>query len=132
MNPNIQPQGTVNTQYKIDFFTWHYSQALPQFINSRPQKLLEIIKYVNINPLFLNLFAPYKRMVPSPKTTISDRLSYELTSRFVGFWVRLILIFVGICLTFSLVLYEILASIFYLLPIFSISKYLNFQKNTFF
>lgn len=115
-----------------DFFAWHYSYALPQFINSRPQKLVEIIKFVNIDALFLNLLAPYRRMVPKPKTKISDRLSYEITSRFVGTGVRVTLIVTGIFIIAGTFIFEIAASLFYFLPVFSISIYNSFKKNTFF
>lgn len=132
MNPTNPPEGKVETRQQLDFFTWHYSQALPQFINSRPQKLAEIFKYVNIGALIKSLFSPYRRLVAKPKTTLSDRLSFELTSRLVGFGVRLILVVVGIVIIIALIIYEALAAILYFLPLFSISNYLSFKNNTFF
>lgn len=132
MDPQNPPEGKIETQSQIDFVSWHFSQELPQFIQSRPAKILEIIKFVNISALLKNLLSPYRRLVAKPKTSISERLSFELTSRFVGFSVRLTLIIAGIFIICAFFIYEIIASAIYIIPIFSFSKYSRFQKNTFF
>ena len=115
-----------------NYFVYHFTYALPKFIKSRPERLAEEARYLNIWGLFRNLFAPYKRLILGKNATLLDRLSFNLVSRGIGAVVRLFLIIFGIFLLIIFAFVFIIQVIFYLPPIASLTDYLLFRRYTFF
>lgn len=125
---------TVQTTQKPpqDYFSYHFAYALPNFISSQPEKLKDQISYLNFAGLLKNLFAPYRRLTANQKVSITDRISFNITSRFVGASTRLVLLIFG---TFFLVFYAIfliIQIIFFIPPIASLPGFIVFKQNTFF
>ncbi len=116
-----------------NYFVWHYTQALPDFVNSRLERFRQSFVYFNLSGLLKNLFAPYRRLTlakTGPGDLIEkfiDRLSFNLISRTIGAIVRIIFLIIGV---FGLVIFvavDIIAILFYLVPVFSLPKYLNLR-----
>ena len=115
-----------------NFLAFHYTCALPNFIKTRPNHLREVLGLFSIADLAKHLFSPYKRLTITKKTTLANKLSFDLTSRFVGASTRLILIVIGLVATVCVAIFDLLAIIFYIFPIFSIFSYTKFRNQTFF
>ncbi len=115
-----------------DYFSYHFSYALPNYIKTRPDHLMSIAEFFNIVNLTKNLFAPYKRIVSTTKTTLTDKISFNLISITIGAIVRLILITTGILALVAFLVLDYVSVIFYLVPIFSYPGFLQKKQNTFF
>ncbi len=117
-----------------NYLVWHYTQALPQFVSSRLDKFQESFVYFNFASLLKNLFAPYRRLTlakTKPGNLIEkflDKLSFELISRSIGAVVRIIFLGIGLFGLLVFVIIDLIAILFYLLPIFSFPKYLNLRS----
>ena len=130
---NTNNQLKNNTAYTPkSFLSYHYTIALPQFIRSRPKKLAEEFKFLNIAGLTLHLFSPFRRLTSGKKTSAFDRFSFDLISRIIGAIVRILLIFPGLFIFLLFAFAYVWEIIFYLVPIFSLSNYLKYKHNTFF
>lgn len=122
-----------------NFISYHYSVALPQFIESRLTQLANTPKTFNVSGLIKNFFTPYKRLEVSGKNekfgakTFADKLTFNLTSIFVGAGVRLTLIFTWLLATVLLAILDIaIVPIYALIPLFSYPKYQKEVNETFF
>ncbi|MCR4324775.1 MAG: ATP-dependent Clp protease ATP-binding subunit [Candidatus Curtissbacteria bacterium] len=112
-----------------NYFSYHFSYALPNFIKTRPAHLASVAEFFNIASLTKNLFSPYRRMTSTTqKTTLTDRISFNLISRGIGAIIRLIFIAIGIFAIAIFFIYEIVASLLYILPIFSLPGYLKLKS----
>src|SRR3989344_8365639 len=130
---NTNNQLKNNTAYTPkSFLSYHYTIALPQFIASRPKKLAEEFKFLNIVGLTLHLFSPFRRLTSGKKTSAFDKLSFDLISRLIGAIVRILLIFPGLFIFLLFAFAYFWEIIFYLIPIFSLPNYLKYKRNTFF
>ena len=115
-----------------NYFIYHFTYALPNFVKSRPQRIAEEARYLNIFGLIKNLFAPYRRLTQSKKASLVDRLSFDLVSRCVGAAVRIILITFGIFLLLIFAFVFFIQIILYIPPIASMPDYFLFLRYTFF
>ncbi len=115
-----------------NYFIYHFTYALPNFVKSRPQRLAEEARYLNIFGLIKNLFAPYRRLTLGKKASLADRLSFELVSRGVGAVVRLFLITFGVFLLLIFAFVFLIQIILYIPPIASLPDYFLFLRYTFF
>jgi len=109
----------------IDFFIWHYLQA-PQFILQLCFNYLVFIShFFSLGTLLKTLFSPWRRVQLKPRKAgfslerFFERLTFNLISRTIGFWVRLLLIFAGlisslIVIGFSLCLFVVWQFLFFL------------------
>lgn len=113
-----------------NFFSYHFGFAWPNFIKTRPAHISATLASFNILSLLANIFSPYKRLTSTQKTTLADRLSYDLISRGIGASVRLIFIASGLLVTALVIVFDFFAAIFYIIPIFSYPQYLEKQNNT--
>ena len=105
---------------------------MPNFVKSRPQRIVEEARYLNIFGLVKNLFAPYRRLTQSKKASLVDRLSFDLVSRGVGAVVRIFLIIFGIFLFIIFAFVFLIQIILYIPPIASLPDYFLFLRYTFF
>lgn len=115
-----------------NYLTYHFSRAYPEFLSSIPKRFEQNLEFVNIWNLLKTFFKPYKRLTLSKKTTIFDRISFNLISAGVGAGARFVLILTGLLILFIFVLYYMIAAIFYLIPIFSFGNFIKYKNNTFF
>lgn len=113
-----------------NLISYHYSVALPKFIESRIAQITNSPKTFNVSGLLKNFFSPYKRLEVSGKNekfgakTFADKLSFNLTSIFVGASVRLILIFAWILATILLAILDLfIIPVYAAIPLFSYPKY---------
>ncbi|MEX2028442.1 MAG: AAA family ATPase, partial [Candidatus Curtissbacteria bacterium] len=119
-----------------NYFVWHYTQALPDFIKSRLDKFSQAAVYFNLGSLVKNLFSPYKRMTlanTAPGNIVQkfiDRVSFDLISRAIGAIARIIFLIIGAFGLIAFVIFDLVTIILYLLPIFSLPGYFH-QKNQF-
>ena len=135
-NPKL-PRPSPSVKFKImennlpaNFLAWHWRQALPQFVKSRLQNLATTFGYFNILTLSRSLFTPYRRLVQRDKTSILDRLSFNLISIAIGATVRAVLIIAGVTAAIIAAIFDLLIVILYsLLPLLSLPKYLNLRQN---
>lgn len=107
------------------FVTYHFGQAWPNFVKTRPAHIAAVFNNFNIGGLFLNIFSPYKRMELSGKVSLGDKISFNLISRLVGAMVRLGLILAGILVTVFFIFFDFVAIFFYLIIPYS---YFDFAK----
>lgn len=131
------PAPAISAKFKLmantleqNFLTWHFGKGLSLFLESRKEHLEIAFATFNFKDLLKNLFTPYKRMVAKPKTKLTDRISYNLISTFIGFFVRLIFITIGTLAIIFVALYNILSLIIYIvLPVFSLLSYINYKNS---
>ena len=115
-----------------DYFTYHFSYALPNYIKTRPDHLKSVAEFFNIVNLAKTLFTPYRRIISTTKTTLTDRISFNILSSIIGAIVRLILIAAGIIILAIFLVIDYISIIFYVIPIFSLPGYLEKKQATFF
>ncbi|MBI2594572.1 ATP-dependent Clp protease ATP-binding subunit, partial [Candidatus Curtissbacteria bacterium] len=125
--------------HRPNFFSWHYSVALPQFVNKRLEQLAATPKFFSIGHLIGHLFDPYRRLAvvgKSQKFGVSglfDRITFNITSSLVGAAVRIALILAWILATILLGIFDLVGIAAWAgLPILSLPLYLEFVNNTFF
>ncbi len=123
---------TATNYLPRDYFTYHFSYALPNYIKTRPDHLAKIAAFFNITNLLKNLFTPYRRLILTKKTTLWDRISFDLISIAVGAVVRLILIAAGLIILGLFVIFDFASIAFYAIPIFSMAEYTQKKQNTFY
>lgn len=112
---------------------YHYKISFPEYLNSRPKHIAETLASFNISGLLKNIFAPYKRMVATGKTTFLDRLSFNLISAGIGATARLGLIVAGLLVTVLVSIFDLFSLAFYLaIPLFSYSKFHGLKQNSLF
>ena len=122
----------ANNYLPRDYFTYHFSYALPNYIKTRPDHIAQIAAFFNITNLLKNLFTPYRRLVLTKKTTLWDRVSFDLISIAVGAIVRLILIAAGLIVLGLFVIFDFISIAAYAIPIFSMPGYTQKKQNTFY
>src|SRR3990167_11162455 len=124
---------------KPNFISWHYAVSLPEFINNKIRQIQETPKTFNIASILKNFFAPYRRLAIEGKekkfgvSGLFDKITFNLTSIFVGASVRTVLLIAWILITILLVpINAFLILVWAAIPVFSFPKYLEFTKNTLF
>src|SRR3990167_5078148 len=124
---------------KPNFISWHYAVSLPEFINNKIKQILETPKTFNVASILKNFLAPYRRLSIEGKEKkfgaagFFDRLTFNLTSIFVGASVRTVLLITWILTSILLVpINALLILVWATIPVFSLPKYLKFTKNTLF
>ncbi len=122
-----------------NLISYHFKKGIPDFIQSRLNQLVNTPKTFNISGLLKNFFTPYKRLEVSGKNekfgakTFADKLTFNLTSIFVGVGVRLTLIFTWLLATILLAILDLVViPIYAVIPLFSYSKYSKEISETFF
>src|SRR3990167_6440298 len=124
---------------KPNFISWHYAVSLPEFINNKIKQILETPKTFNVASILKNFFAPYRRLSVEGKekkfgaSGFFDKLTFNLTSIFVGASVRTVLLIAWILITILLIpINAFLILLWAAIPFLSLPKYLEFEKNTLF
>src|SRR3990167_115145 len=124
---------------KPNFISWHYAVSLQEFVNSKIKQILETPKTFNVTAILKNFLAPYRRLSIEGKekkigaSGFFDKLTFNLTSIFVGASVRIVLLIAWILITILLVpINAFLILLWAAIPVFSFPKYLEFTKNTLF
>src|SRR3990167_2671108 len=132
-------QNTQTTLQKPKFISWHYAVSLPEFVQNKIKQNQETPKTFNVASILKNFFAPYRRLSVEGKEKkfgaagFFDKLTFNLTSIFVGASVRTVLIIAWILITILLVpINALLILLWEAIPVFSFPKYLEFTKNTLF
>jgi len=131
-NPKIDVSNIAANYLPRDYFTYHFSLALPNYIKTRPNHLAQIAGFFNIANLLKNLFAPYRRLTLTKKTTLWDRISFDLISIAIGAIVRLILIATGLITLGFFAIFDFASIAIYAIPIFSMAGYNQKKQNTFY
>ena len=137
---NLPAQTTTLTPLqKPNFISWHYAVSLPEFIQNKINQIQETPKTFNVASILKNFFAPYKRLSVEGKekkfgaSGFFDKLTFNLTSIFVGASVRTVLLITWILISILLVpINAMLILVWATIPVFSLPKYLEFTKNTLF
>src|SRR3990167_7029819 len=124
---------------KPNFISWHYAVSLPEFVQNKIKQIQETPKTFNVASILKNFFAPYRRLSVEGKekkfgaSGLFDRITFNLTSIFVGASVRTILLLVWILTSILLVpINAVLILVWAAIPVFSFPKYLEFTKDTLF
>src|SRR3989344_6662551 len=124
---------------KPNFIAWHYATSLPEFVQNKIRQIQETPKTFNVVSILKNFFAPYRRLAIEGKekkfgaSGFFDKLTFNLTSIFVGASVRTVLLIAWILITILLVpINAFLILAWAAIPVFSYPKYLEFTKNTLF
>src|SRR3990167_1053560 len=124
---------------KPNFISWHYGVSLPEFINNKIRQIQETPKTFNVASILKNFFAPYRRLSIEGKekkfgvSGLFDKITFNLTSIFVGASVRTVLLLTWILTTILLVpVNAVLIIAWAAIPVFSLPRYLEFTKNTLF
>src|SRR3989344_4448724 len=135
--PGQQSDQTV--LQKPNFISWHYAVSLPEFVNNKIKQIQETPKTFNIAAILKNFLSPYRRLSIEGKekkfgvSGLFDKITFNLTSIFVGASVRTVLIIAWILITILLVpINAFLILLWAAIPVFSFPKYLEFEKNTLF
>src|SRR3989344_3022510 len=137
---NLPAQTTALTPLqKPNFISWHYAVSLPEFIQNKINQIQETPKTFNVASILKNFFAPYRRLSVEGKEKkfgaagFFDKLTFNLTSIFVGASVRTVLLIAWILTTILLVpINATLILAWAAIPVFSFPKYLEFTKDTLF
>ena len=124
---------------KPNFISWHYAVSLPEFVQNKIKQIRQTPKTFNVSSILKNFFAPYRRLSVEGKekkfgaSGFFDKLTFNLTSIFVGASVRTVLLIAWILTTILLVpINAILILAWAAIPVFSYPKYLEFTNNTLF
>ncbi|EKD65061.1 MAG: hypothetical protein ACD_50C00200G0002, partial [uncultured bacterium] len=101
--PGQQSDQTV--LQKPNFISWHYAVSLPEFVNNKIKQIQETPKTFNIAAILKNFLSPYRRLSIEGKekkfgvSGLFDKITFNLTSIFVGASVRTVLIIAWILIT---------------------------------
>jgi hypothetical protein len=82
----------------VEYGRWHYGDALISYVRILKNFWWFVVAYFSMPLLLTTLFVPYKRMTEERGSGLSSWLEASVMnslSRFVGFLVRLFLLFVG-------------------------------------
>ena len=116
-----------------NYLSWHYGEALSNFINGRSVQISATFNYFNIGGLLKNLFSPYRRLTAKPKEQLLDRISFDLISRAIGACVRSLFILTGLLTTLFVIIFQPIAIlIYFIFPFFSYPKFQHYKNNNFF
>lgn len=100
------------------FIKWWYSGGLVKLFNFLGALLFSILNNFSIKTTVLNLFSPWKRVLGVKRPGldgIKDWLVDNLVSRTVGFFLRLVLLFVAFLVLSFYAVFAVLAIILWLL-----------------
>src|SRR3990167_3407771 len=132
-------QSNQTVLQKPNFISWHYAVSLPEFVQNKINQIRETPTTFNVASILKNFLAPYKRLSVEGKekkfgaSGLFDRITFNLTSIFVGASVRTVLLIIWILASILLVpINAVLIFLWAAIPIFSFPKYLQFTKNTLF
>src|SRR3989304_8746421 len=106
---NLPAQTTIQPpSQKPNFISWHYAVSLPEFVNSKIKQILETPKTFNVTAILKNFLSPYRRLSVEGKekkfgvSGLFDKITFNLTSLFVGASVRTVLLIAWILITILL------------------------------
>src|SRR3990167_4140267 len=124
---------------KPNFISWHYGVSLPEFVQNKINQIRETPKTFNVTSILKNFLAPYRRLSVEGKekkfgaSGFFDKLTFNLTSIFVGASVRTVLLITWILISILLVpINAVLILLWAAIPFLSLSKYLEITNNTLF
>ena len=124
---------------KPNFIAWHYATSLPEFVQNKIRQIQETPKTFNVVSILKNFFAPYRRLAIEGKekkfgaSGLFDKITFNLTSIFVGASVRTVLLLTWILTSILLVpVNAVLILAWAAIPVFSLPRFLEFTKNTLF
>src|SRR3972149_9017453 len=137
---NLPTQTTAQPPLqKPNFISWHYAVSLPEFVQNKIKQIRQTPKTFNIASILKNFFAPYRRLSIEGKekkfgaSGFFDKITFNLTSIFVGASVRTVLLIAWILITILLIpINAFLILVWAAIPFFSFAKYLDFTRNTLF
>src|SRR3989304_9093618 len=101
-------QNTQTALQKPNFISWHYATSLPEFVQNKIRQIQETPKTFNVASILKNFFAPYRRLSIEGKekkfgvSGLFDKITFNLTSIFVGASVRTVLLIAWILITILL------------------------------
>src|SRR3989344_1213758 len=132
-------QSNQTALQKPNFISWHYAVSLPEFVQNKIRQIRETPKTFNVASILKNFLAPYRRLSVEGKekkfgaSGFFDKLTFNLTSIFVGASVRTVLLIAWLLTTILLVpINAFLILLWAAIPFLSLSKYLEFTKSTLF
>lgn len=80
----------------LEFFTWWYSQGWQQLAKNMQRRISKTSSMFSVPILLRTLFSPWKRIITYPGSSLDTKIhafSDNMVSRFVGFTVRLLVLF---------------------------------------
>jgi len=117
------------------FLKWHYTEGVKVFLEAWKEFLRTIFQLMSFPILIKTLFSPWKRLKANSSASgfnikrEFDNITYNLTSRIVGFLFRSSLIVAAAILIFSTLFLGLIGFIFWILvPPLSYFIYQNLQK----
>lgn len=124
-------------QVPENFFSWYLDAGITEILQNVKHNFASSWRYLNIAGLLKTLFSPYRRLQVEKKapeygvTSVFDKIVFNTTSRAVGAFVRLALIFTGlVSLTLIAIATLIYNTILIIIPPLSLPKYLKLSANT--
>jgi ATP-dependent Clp protease ATP-binding subunit ClpA len=110
----------------ISFIQWHYYTAFKEVLLAWGNFTVFAFHLFSVKFLLKTLLAPWRRVISqSNRETLTNRLVFNLISRFMGFLVRLFLIGLGLVLALGFFLVGLVFTSFWLfLPCFTWPLYL--------
>lgn len=104
----------------VAFFSWWYGRGWLEVAKSIGPRMSGVAYTFSVSQLLRTLFAPWRRIITYPGSTLGERLRAwgdNVFSRAVGFVVRLIVLFAALlALVFTLIISVIEVIVWPLLP----------------
>jgi ATP-dependent Clp protease ATP-binding subunit ClpC len=117
------------------FLKWHYTDGIHLYIKGWGEFLNVTLKTLSFPILLKTLFSPWKRLSVQSKGSgfnlkrEFDDLTFNFTSRIIGFFVRAILIFASLVITFIMIVLGIFGLVlWFLVPVLSFASYQKMKK----
>ncbi len=106
----------------LSIFQWWYTIGWAERWRSIFTKTALLAESFSLGIILATLFKPWKQLTTlQPNSTLAHRMVDNLISRFVGFWIRLFVLFGGIAYIFvSFVVNTVLAVIWPVIPLLPI------------
>lgn len=120
----------------MGFLAWHYGEGLKFYVSRYIAAIRVVIHYFSLPLLIPTLFAPWKRLIVVSKKRGFDfieyfqTLSFNIVSRFMGAFVRILLLITGtVLLVFVMIAGFLGVFAWILLPFLSIPVYLKLRAD---
>ena len=105
----------------ILFFRWWYAQGWLLALKDIKKRTLGVSHNFSVPILIKTLFAPWRRLITDSGKSLDEKFKAgvdNLISRFVGFWVRfLVLIIAGVVTALTFCLFLLIAIIWPFMPL---------------
>lgn len=118
----------------MDYFTWHYLYAQKKLLSVWKNFLVFTLHFFSIKELTRHLFAPWKRLTLEKGVGFDLEewfrvFSFNLISRIIGAFARIVIILVGLLVFFFLAFFGPIAWFcWFLMPIITLPLYLVLRK----